>query len=114
LKINDLIVDVGRQVQVRQDIADTLKKHAQDPEVSARIAFALIEIGINAFRAADLSPFLVMAMCQMIAHGVTTETTLKALMSIQEEDALKDEIDPERKISREEAKAKTKSKLRVM
>lgn len=111
MKINELIVDIGKQVQVHKDVLETLKKHTQDPSTSARLAFALIEIGINAFRVAGMSPFLVMAMCQMIAHGATTETSLKALMLIQEEDELKDEIDPERKRRRqEEAEADAKAR----
>ncbi|MET0742981.1 MAG: hypothetical protein ABWY78_06380 [Microvirga sp.] len=101
MKIDDLIADIGRQVQVKNDVIDTLRKHAQDPDQSARLAFALLEIGIDAFRHAGMGPFLVMALCQMIAHGATTETALKALMAVHEEDDLLDQHDPSRKEKRE-------------
>ena len=103
MNVNDLIADIGRQVQTKNDLIDTLKKHAKDPEQSARVAFALIEIGIDAFRRSGMGPFLVMAMCQLIAHGATTERSLKALMLIQDEDDAKDQIDPGRKERREKA-----------
>ena len=114
MKIDDLIVDIGKQVQVKNDVVDTLKKHAQDPESSSRLAYALIEIGIDAFRHAGFGPFIVMAICQMIAHGATTETALKALMAIHEEDALLDEHDPKRRERNEQIHAKSGKKQRVM
>lgn len=97
MKIDDLITDLAKQDRLRRDLMDTLKKHAQDPETSARIAFALLEIGIGAFQGSGMCSHLVMSLCNMISHGATTETALKALMLIQEEDQLKDEIDPSRK-----------------
>ena len=92
MTINDLIADIGKQRQLQQDILESLKKHGQNPDESARVAFSLIELGINAFRRSGMGPFLVMALCQMIAHGATTERTLKALMLIQEEDDLMDQV----------------------
>lgn len=101
MKIDDLIVDVAKQNQLKRDVLETLKKHTHDPEQSARVAFVLLEIGIDAFRRGGLGPFLVQSLFSMIAHGATTERALKALMLIQEEDDLKDQIDPSRKERRE-------------
>lgn len=97
MNVNDLIADIGRSVQAKRDIVDTLKRHGHDPEQSARVSFALMEIGLEGFRQSGMGPFLAMALIQMIAHGATMERALKAVMLIQEEDDLKDEIDPRRK-----------------
>ncbi len=113
MNVNDLIADIGKQVQTKRDVIDTLKKHAQDPDESARLAYSLIEIGIDAFRRAGMGPFLCMALCQLIAHGSTSERALKALMLIQDEDDTKDQIDPSRKERRERAEAEGASAAHI-
>jgi hypothetical protein len=97
MTLNDLLVDVGKQVQLKREVLDTLKQAGRDPRESARVAFLLMEIGLDAFRTSGMSPFMAMALIQLIAHGATMERALKALMLIQEEDDLKDEADPSRK-----------------
>jgi hypothetical protein len=100
-----LVVDVGRQVQLKRELVDDLTKAGHNPQASARVAYVLLEIGLDAFRQSGMSPFLVMALVQLIAHGATMERSLKALMLIQEEDDMKDEADPQRKARRQEAAA---------
>jgi hypothetical protein len=92
MNLNDLIADYGKQVQVRNDVLDTLKKHAQDPESSARLAGARIEIGMDAFRTGGMCSHQLMIITALIAHGATTERGLKALMLIQEEDQAREEL----------------------
>lgn len=92
MKINDLIADLGKQLQLKQDVVDILKKHTKDPEQSARLAWALIEIGMDAFRAGGMCPHALMMLTNMIAHGSTTETGLQALMLITEEDDVREQL----------------------
>lgn len=92
MNLNDLIADYGKQSQLQKDVLDTLKKHQQDPESSARLAWALIEIGMTAFRQGGMCPHHLMLITTLIAHGSTTERGLKALMLVQEEDAFRQEL----------------------
>ena len=103
MNMNDLIVDVGKQVKLKRELVEELAKAGHNPNESARVAYVLLEIGLDAFRASGMGPHITMALIQLIAHGATMERALKALMLIQEEDDLKDEADPTRKARREEA-----------
>lgn len=86
MDLNGLITAAAKDVQLEAELKKAIEQGGFDPNKSARVAFALVSIGVAAFRANGDGCFRLGMLLNALAHGVSSETALKALMSVQEED----------------------------
>lgn len=92
MDLNGLITAAAKDVQLEAELKKAIESGGFDPAKSARVAFALISIGVEAFRLNGDGCFRLGMLLNALAHGVSSETALKALMSVQEEDEHRDTL----------------------
>lgn len=89
--LNDLLISVAKDQRKKDEISRILTEAGVKIDGSARVAFALLELAVEAFRKHGISPCMLSPILQLKAHGATSERMLKVLMELQQDEELMDD-----------------------